>query len=130
MSKETRNRTLSLIAVSILSFLLLYIGVRFTLDHRISLNNILAYAGFSLLVGVISSMLYLFRPKISFGFFLAGLLVGFISMYRAFLADQSGWGDLAGLISLFFWVILGLITGLIVQLAYYLYEKFIYRRQD
>ncbi|QOX62703.1 hypothetical protein FRZ06_04745 [Anoxybacterium hadale] len=125
MNKLTRNRVLSSSLVSVVSFILLYAGVRFVLDHQISFNNILAYAGFSLLIGVIASMLYLFRPKLSLSIFLAGLLVGFVSMYRAFLADGSGWGDLAGLISLFFFVILGLITGLIVQLAYHLYEKFV-----
>lgn len=124
MNQLTRSRILSSSLVSVVSFILLYAGVRFLLDHQISFNNILAYAGFSLLTGVTASMLYLFRPKISLSIYLAGLLAGFVSMYRSFLADQSGWGDLAGLISLFFFVVLGLITGLIVQLAYYLYKKF------
>ncbi|MDF3001792.1 MAG: hypothetical protein K0Q48_1911 [Bacillota bacterium] len=128
MNQLARNRILSSSLVSVVSFILLYAGVRFLLDDQISFNNILAYAGFSLLIGVIASMLYLFRPKISLSIFLAGLLAGFVSMYRAFLADQSGWGDLAGLISLFFFVLLGLITGLIVQLAYYLYKKFAQER--
>lgn len=123
MNKETRNRMVSFIAVAILSFILLYSGVRFILDQQISLNNILAYVGFSLLMGVVASLLYLFKPKISFFIFIAGLLVGFISMYRSFLSNNIGWGDLAGVISLFFWVLLGLITGLLVQLSYYFYEK-------
>ena len=123
MNKETRNRMVSFIAVAILSFILLYSGVRFILDQQISLNNILAYVGFSLLMGVVASLLYLFKPKISFFIFIAGLLVGFISMYRSFLSNNIGWGDLTGVISLFFWVLLGLITGLLVQLSYYFYEK-------
>ncbi len=109
--------------IFIISFLMLFIGIRIVLGNELIVRNLLAFMGLSLLTGVIASSLVYFRFKLSFIFFVAGLFIGFFEMYRAFLSDMSGWGDLIGIMSLFMWAITGLGVGLLVQFGRYLYRK-------
>ena len=108
---------------SVLSFILLLIGVSQVLGNTIVLANIVAYLVFSLLVGAVIGALGYFSLKLAFSFTVTGLLVGFIEMYRAFIAGLSGWGDLIGILSLFIWVIVGIGIGLTTQLGVDLYKK-------
>ncbi|OGO79140.1 MAG: hypothetical protein A2Y23_06210 [Clostridiales bacterium GWB2_37_7] len=108
----------------ILSFIMLFIGIKVIAASQVSIENVLAYIVFSLLVGGVASALIFFRLKIAFLSYIAGLLLGFVLMYRTFLYDMSGWGDLIGVISLLIWTIIGLGTGLLVQLAFYLFKKY------
>lgn len=108
---------------SVLSFVLLFIGVSQVLGNTIELPNIIAYLVFSLLVGIVIGSLGYFNLKFAFIFTVLGFIVGFFEMYRAFIAGMTGWGDLIGILSLFMWVIVGLGLGLITQLGFYLYNK-------
>lgn len=107
-----------------LSFILLFIGIKFVLGNEIVKKNIIAFAGFSTLVGIITLFLVLFKLKIVYTSFITGLIVGFLLMYRTFLQDMSGWGDLIGLISMFMFTILALGIGILAQLGYNLFEKY------
>lgn len=91
---------------------------------ELSIENYIAYIAFSLIVGVVAAALIYFRLKIAFLSFTAGLILGFILMFYAFLYSTTGWGDLIGILNLMMWTILGLGVGLLIQLVYYLYKKF------
>lgn len=112
------------IGVATLSLIALLIGVGVVLGNEIDFNNLMAYIGFSLLVGFIVYLSLYFNFTIVQLFFGIGLLIGFIEMYRIFLDEMSGWGDLIGLLSLFTITLLGLGIGIISQFGLYLYRKF------
>jgi hypothetical protein len=109
---------------AILSFVLLFVGIKVISASLVSIQNIMAYIIFSALLGIVASALIFFRFKIAFLSFIAGLLLGYIFMYKAFLFDMTGWGDLIGVLSLLILTISGLGVGLLVQLGYYLYNKY------
>ena len=62
--------------LTILSFILFFVGVKFVLGNDVNLKNIIAYGGFSILVGVISAILVFFRFQIAFLGFIFGLVIG------------------------------------------------------
>lgn len=110
--------------VAILSFILLFVGIKFILGNEIITKNIIAFAGFSILAGIIVSLLMLYRLKILYTSFIIGLVVGFALMYRTFLQEASDWMDLIGLLSLFVFTVLSLGIGMLVQLGYHLFKKY------
>lgn len=118
------------ISIMVLSFIALFSGVRFVLNRGIQPYNIIAYLILSLILGAISSALYLFKLKIINAFYLLGVFIGFLEMYRAFLSNLSGWEDLAGFMSLFLWMGVGLTVGALGQIGRYFYVKFRYRDKD
>ncbi len=111
------------IIVAALSFIIFYTGMMLVAGRDVS-DNIMPYAGASLIAGLVSAIFFHFKLKYSFNIFLIGIFIGFFEMFRNFLSDQNGWEDLAGIISLMFWVIIGFFAGLIVQGVVYLYKKF------
>lgn len=124
MNNRNRKLLINLILVALFSYVILFTGIRFVLDNQVSLQNILAYLGFSMMLGLVSSALFLMKPKAAYIIFLMGIVVGYIAMYRAFLSNLSGWEELSGLMSLFIWILIGLGVGLIIQFGFYLYHKF------
>ncbi|MDF2586263.1 MAG: hypothetical protein K0S41_104 [Anaerocolumna sp.] len=112
------------VIVALISFALLFLGVRFILLDEILFKNIVAYIVQSVILGGIATILLLLQFKIAFTCFLSGVIIGFLYMYGAFLDGMNGWADLAGIISLFTWEIFGLAAGLIIQLIVYIYKKF------
>lgn len=123
LSATNKNYIKFGLITAIISFLLLIVGINLVIGNEISTRNILVYIGFSFIAGIITFLLAIFRTKIAFYSFLIGLFIGFFEMYRAFLSEMTGWGDLIGIISLFLWTGVGLIAGLIFQLAHYLIIK-------
>ena len=110
------------IIVAVLLFVLIYAGMMFVADRDIS-DNILAYAVVSLLIGLVTAAFYHFNFKYAFNIFLVGILIGLFEMYRNFMSEQNGWEDLAGIVSIMFWIVVGFFAGLIVQGSVYLYKK-------
>ena len=106
--------------IAAITFILIFVGVKFVLSNPINLNVIIAYIVLSLIFGGISSALYYFKLKAVYKIFCIGIAVGFFDMYRIFIDGVDGWGDLAGLLSLFAWVLLGFVAGLTVQLIIYI----------
>jgi hypothetical protein len=121
---ERKQSWLVGLTVAIASFITFFIGVKLVLGNEITLRNITAYIIFSILVGIIASILTFFTLKIAAITFILGLIVGFFQMYISFLKDMSGWGDLVGVMSLVVWIIIGLAVGLLIQLGIYLKNKF------
>ncbi len=111
------------VIVFILSFLLLFFGVKVMLEQDVTGQNILAYAILSIMFGGISGAAYILRMKATFFIFLGGLIIGFTMMYTQFSKNMDGWGDLTGLMSLFFAAGIGLIAGLVVQGILHLVRK-------
>ena len=123
MNDRNRKLIINFILVTLFSFALIFIGVRFIADKTIYTQNILGYTVFSMVLGMISTVLYLMKPKIAYLIFNLGIIVGYIVMYVTFMSDMDGWEDLSGLLSLFVWILIGLGVGLLIQLGYYLYKK-------
>lgn len=125
MSKSNKkNYLIAGIAAAFLSFILLFIGIKVVLGNDIVTRNIMAFMGFSTLVGIIISVSVLFGFRIVYSSFAVGLAVGFLLMYRAFFQDMSGWSDLIGLISMFAFALIGLGAGVLGQLGYKLFRKY------
>lgn len=102
---------------------LILFGVAVVLGNPIDTRNLLAFTGFGVLVGLVTALLVFFRLKIAAAVFLGGLLFGYFEMFRAFFNKMGGWGDLAGILSIFLWPIVGLALGLILQTGSYAYKK-------
>lgn len=130
MTGKKRNFWIIGIVIAIVSFTALYTGVRFVLNNAVKPRNFIAYLILSLILGAVSSVLYLFKLKIVNACFLLGVLIGYLEMYRAFLSNLSGWEDLAGFMSLFLWIGIGLSSGALAQLGRYAYVKFRYRDRN
>lgn len=124
MNERNKRLLIRLLLVAIITYILLFAGVRFVLDHPVTARNILAYIGFSVMLGLISAALSLMKPRIAYSVFNLGILIGFIAMYRAFFSDLSGWEELSGLLSLFIWILIGLGTGLLAQFGLHLFHRF------
>ncbi|OEF97410.1 hypothetical protein [Desulfuribacillus alkaliarsenatis] len=111
------------LGVAIISFMLLYIGVSLVLNNDLTIQNIFAFLGFSILAGIIVSLMLIYKFHIAATIFMLGLTIGFIQMYQAFWDGMTGWGDLIGILTLFIWSKIGLALGFVMQFAYYLYKK-------
>lgn len=109
--------------VSAASFVLFLAGIRLLLGNPVVPQNFTAILIVSFLFGMLASALYLLKRKTAFYLFLAGLTVGFFEMSRLFLINSGGWGDLAGIASLFTWVAIGLAGGGAAELFRLLYKK-------
>ena len=123
MNDRNRKLLINFLLVTLFSFALIFIGVMFVADKTVYAQNIFGYAVFSIVLGLISTGLYLMKPKIAYIIFNLGIIVGYIVMYVTFMSDMNGWEDLSGLLSLFIWILIGLGIGLIAQLGFYLYKK-------
>lgn len=115
--------------VAILSFILHIVGISVILGSELNMKNFAVFLGFSIAAGLITLLLVRFRFKIALSLFLAGLFIGFFEMYLLFIRDSSGWGDLAGLISLFMWVFIGIGLGVFTELGVYYYRKMIKKNE-
>ncbi len=129
MKKLKRNFWMILLMVTVISFLLLFLGIKLILGSPLTVQNIIAYIIVSLIFGAASSALYLLQLNIACVALISGLLIGFFEMYYVFFNDLNGWGDLVGLISLFTWMAIGLCAGAVGQFGWYLYKKISSHRQ-
>lgn len=127
MKKNKKNFWFIFFTVAILSFTLLYLGIKYLLGNPVTLQNIAAYVILSLIFGAVSSALYLLQLKIMCSVFALGIFVGYLVMFRTFLGSRSGWEDLTGLLSLFTWMAIGLCAGTALQFLSYFYHKIRYR---
>lgn len=123
---KEKNLKTSLItgaAAAVLNFILLYSGVRFLLKNALYPRNITVFITLSLIIGMICALFFYFNLKAAAFIFLTGVLIGFIQLYDMFARNLDGWGDLAGLMSYFIWLIIGLVSGLIIQAIIFLIRK-------
>ncbi|MFJ8064831.1 hypothetical protein ACIQYS_09380 [Psychrobacillus sp. NPDC096426] len=107
----------------VLSMFLLILGVRYVLGQDLVVMNFVAFAAFSVAVGVIAGATLMYRLHKAFYIFTLGLAIGFIELFRSFLVGKEQWGDLVGILSLFIFTSFGLVIGLIVEGVLYLIKK-------
>lgn len=118
-----KNKSLIIgIIVATLLFIFIYAGMMYVADRDVS-DNILAYAGVSLIIGLVTAAFYHYNLKYAFYIFIGGILIGIFEMFRNFMTEQNGWEDLAGIVSIMFWTVVGFFAGLIVQGVVYLYKR-------
>lgn len=102
---------------------LLILGVRYVLGQDLVIMNVLAFAAFSVVIGVLAGSLLLYKLHKTFYIFAIGLFIGFFEMYRSFITGPKEFGDLAGILSLFIFTAFGFVFGLIVEAIYFLLRK-------
>ncbi len=107
----------------VISMFLLILGVKYVLGQDLVIMNFVAFAAFSVAVGVIAGALLMYKLHKAFYIFTVGLVIGFIELFRSFIIGNDGWGDLVGILSLFIFTSFGLVIGLIVEGILYLIKK-------
>lgn len=118
-----KNQLIRSFGLSVLSFLLLIVGVGILLGVSLQLQNIAVYFVFSILAGFIYFLLSGYELTIVLFFYMTGLLIGFIEMYRAFWQGLEGWGEIIGILALLLWPFIGIILGIIVQIGVFVFKK-------
>lgn len=109
--------------VGLLTFMLLIFGVRNVLGITLEFKNIIAFTVFGLIIGVgIAALLY-YKLRIAFPIFLIAVVLGFFELFRNFLSDTDGFGQLMGILSLFIFTSFGLGIALIAEFVTYLIRK-------
>lgn len=107
----------------IISLFLLILGVKYVLGQDLVVRNFIAFAIISVLVGTITGALLFYKLKIAYFIFTAGLLVGFIELFRSFISGNDGWGDLVGILSLFIYTSFGFVIGIIIEGVLFILKK-------
>ncbi|TQR13305.1 hypothetical protein [Psychrobacillus soli] len=118
---KNNNRIVGIMIV--LSMFLLILGVKYVLGQDLVIMNFVAFAAFSVAVGVIAGALLMYKLHKGFYIFAIGLAIGFIELFRSFLVGTEEFGDLVGILSLFIFTSFGLVIGLIVEGILYLMKK-------
>lgn len=105
------------------SFVLLILGVRTILGHDLIFNNYLTFGVFSLMVGIVSSVLLFYKLPIAFKMFMVALFLAFAEMFRSFLMMDNEFSEAIGILSLFIISSFGLAISVIVQFIVKLARK-------
>jgi hypothetical protein len=105
------------------TFVLLIVGIRNVLGQPIEILNFVAFSVFGLIIGIIIASILFYKLKIAFYMFSSFLLIAFLEMYRNFIMNANGQGDLIGVLSLFIITSFGLGLSLIVQFIVILLNK-------
>ncbi|HZJ87354.1 MAG TPA: hypothetical protein VFC75_03930, partial [Erysipelothrix sp.] len=85
-----KKRTTQALIISIITFMIFYILIRFVLGNDLDLENILAMLIYSLIVGLIGFAMNHFNLKIAYTLFLVGHFFGLGFMGYAYMSDVSG----------------------------------------
>ena len=102
---------------------LLILGIKYVLGQDLVIMNVVAFAAFSIVIGLLAGAMLFYKLRKAFSIFIIGLLIGFFEMYRLFIAGPKEFGDLAGILSLFIFTAFGLVIGLVVEAIFYLVKK-------
>jgi hypothetical protein len=111
------------LVAGLLTFVLLIVGIRNVLGQPIEIINFVAFSVFGLIIGIIIASILFYKLKIAFYMFSSFLLIAFLEMYRNFIMNANGQGDLIGVLSLFIITSFGLGLSLIVQFIVILLNK-------
>ena len=111
------------VIAGIVSFVLLVVGLRNVLGHDIEILNFIAFSVFSLIIGIAFSSLLFYKLRIAFYIFSVAFVIAFFELFRSYIQDINGQGDLMGILSLFIISSFGLGLALIVQFAVKLLTK-------
>lgn len=111
------------IVAGLSTFVLLIVGVRHVLGHEIEILNFIAFTVFGLIIGISCSALLFYKLRIAFTIFGVALIIAFFDMFRSYILDVNGQGDIIGTLSLFIITSFGLALALIVQFTVRLLTK-------
>lgn len=100
---------------SLLSLFLLILGVRYVLGQDLVIMNFVAFSAFSIVVGIIAAALLLYKLHKAYYVFIVGLAIGFMELFRSFIVETEGLGDILGILSLFIITSFGLVIGLTIE---------------
>lgn len=106
------------------TFVLLIIGLRNVLGQEIEILNFIAFSVFGLIIGIICATLLFYKLKIAFPIFIVVLIIAFFEMFRNYIQDVNGQGDLIGILSLFIIASFGLGLAVIIDFVLRLYRKY------
>lgn len=109
--------------IIVASLFLLILGVRYVLGHELVVMNFIAFAAFSIVAGVTAGALLFYNLYKAFYLFTFGLAIGFIDLFRSFIINPEGNGDIIGILSLFMFSAFGLVIGIIIEAVLYLIKK-------
>lgn len=109
--------------IIVASLFLLILGVRYVLGQDLVIMNFIAFAAFSIVAGVVAGAMLFYNLHKAFYIFTFGLAIGFIDLFRSFIINAEGNGDLIGILSLFMFSAFGLVIGMIVEAILYLMKK-------
>lgn len=107
----------------IITFLLFYFGVAYALGQEIVLNNVLAYALFAMLVGIIAGVFASFKRNIGLIIFSVAYVIAFGSMIYTFATDMTGWEGLIGLLQMMMILGIGIVLAAVTEVALYFVNK-------
>ena len=105
------------------TFVLLVVGLRNVLGIDIEILTFVAFAVFGLIIGIACASLLFYRLRVAFPIFCVALIIAFFDMFRSYIQDINGQGDLLGILSLFIITSFGLGISLIVQFIVTLIKK-------
>ena len=97
------------------TFVLLVVGLRNVLGVDIEILTFVAFAVFGLIVGISCASMLFYKLRIAFPIFCVALIIAFFDMFRNYIQDIGGQGDLLGILSLLIISSFGLGISLIVQ---------------
>lgn len=109
--------------IIVASLFLLILGVRYVLGQELVIMNFIAFAAFSIVAGVTAGAMLLYNLHKAFYLFTFGLAIGFIDLFRSFIINPEGNGDVIGILSLFMFSAFGLVIGMIIEAVFYLIKK-------
>lgn len=105
------------------TFVLLVVGLRNVLGVDIEILTFVAFAVFGLIVGIACASMLFYKLRIAFPIFCVALIIAFFDMFRNYIQDIGGQGDLLGILSLLIISSFGLGISLIVQFIVMLIMK-------
>ena len=105
------------------TFVLLVVGLRNVLGVDIEILTFVAFAVFGLIVGISCASMLFYKLRIAFPIFCVALIIAFFDMFRNYIQDIGGQGDLLGILSLLIISSFGLGISLIVQFIVTLIKK-------
>lgn len=106
------------------TFVLLIIGLRNVLGQEVEILNFIAFSVFGLIIGIICATLLFYKFKIAFAIFIIVLIAAFFEMFRNYIQDVNGQGDLVGILSLFIITSFGLGLAVVIDFILRLYKKY------
>lgn len=106
------------------SFVLLVVGLRNVLGQDVEVLNFIAFSVFGLIIGIICATLLFYKLKIAFSIFIVALIIAFFEMFRNYIQNSNGQGDLIGILSLFIISSFGLVLAVGVNFVLRLYKKY------
>ena len=106
------------------TFVLLIVGLRNVLGQEVEILNFVAFSVFGLIIGIICATLLFYKFTLAFLIFIGVLIIAFFEMFRNYIQDVNGQGDLTGILSLFIITSFGLVLAVIIDFILRLYKKY------